>query len=279
MPKVLLNGVHIYYESHGEGFPLVLSYGVGGSTVLWREQIPGLSTKYQLILWDARGHGQSDSPHDPSKYGIPISAEDLHALMDTLGIAKAYVGGHSLGAGVATVFALKYPERVEALLLFNSATASGLPVRPELKVEWEKHIELALSKGMPAVVDEFAHHPDAWVTAKLDPVELRGLRKVALALDPQGYAFSVKSILDNPLRSEQLSSIRVPTLVLTAEHDPARPLMQRIAQQIPRSTFVDMKGVGHLASLDDPQGFTRHVLEFLERIELERRAQARAASF
>jgi pimeloyl-ACP methyl ester carboxylesterase len=190
----MINGVQIYYESHGHGFPLILNWGVGGSTKLWQFQVPELSSKYRLILWDPRGHGQSDSPHDSSKYSIRISAEDLLGLMDLLNLPKAYVGGHSLGGGVSTVFTLNYPERVEALLIFNSATASGLPVRPELKATWEAHIELALTKGMAPIVEDFASHPDVWVTVKLDPNEVRGLKADYLALDPVGYANSVRTI-------------------------------------------------------------------------------------
>ena len=266
MPKAKINGVQIYYEQHGSGFPLVLSWGVGGSTRLWTSQVAALSKKYRLILWDPRGHGQSDSPHDREQYSIPISAEDLRGLLVTLDVGKAYVGGHSLGAGVATVFTLNHPERVEALLLFNSATSSGLPVRPELRATWEKHIEVALSKGMQPIVDDFASHPDIWVTVKLDPKEVRGVKADYLALDPVGYANSVRTILENPHRAERLAAIKVPTLVLTGEHDPALPLMKVIAEKVPDATFVEMKGAGHLANLDDPEAFNQHVLDFLRNV-------------
>jgi pimeloyl-ACP methyl ester carboxylesterase len=177
-----------------------------------------------------------------------------------------------LGAGVATVFTLTYPERVAALLQFNSATSSGLPVRPELKATWEKHIATALSKGMQPIVDDFAHHPDIWVTVKLDPKEVRGVKRDYLALDPIGYANSVRTILENPLRVERLVAIKVPTLVLTGEHDPALPLMKVIAQKVPGAEFVEMKGTGHLSNLDDPEAFSRHVLAFLAKVDRKRAA-------
>src|SRR5688572_3010148 len=270
MPKVVINGVQIYYEVHGEGFPLVLSWGVGGSTRLWQLQVPALSKKYRLILWDPRGHGQSDSPQDPAKYSIPISAGDLLGLLDHLELPKAYVGGHSLGAGVSTVFTLSHPERVEALLIINSATSSGLPVRPELKETWEKHIEVALTRGMQPIVDEFAMHPDIWVTVKLDPENVRGVKADYLALDPVGYANSVRTILENPHRAEQLSKIKVPTLLLTGEHDPAAPLMKKAAEKIRDAQYLEMPGTGHLSNLDDPEEFSRHLLAFLEQADRRR---------
>lgn len=270
MPKALTNGIQIYYEVHGEGFPLILSWGVGGNSDLWQDQVADLSADYRLILWDARGHGKSETPRQRDQYGIPISADDLLGLMDHLGVEKAYVGGHSLGAGVATVFTLEHPERVEALLIMNSATASGRPVRPELKVAWERQIELALTVGMEPVVEEVVSHPDVWVTAKLDPVGIRGMKAAYLALDPVGYAYSVLSIMDNEHTTDRLKDIRVPTLVLTAEHDPALPLARITADEIPDSRLVVMDGAGHLANLDDPPAFNRHVLDFLGEVDRRR---------
>ena len=68
MPKVMMNGVGIYYESHGSGFPLILTYGLGGNTGKWKPQIPELSKAHRLILWDPRGHGQSESPPQQNQY-------------------------------------------------------------------------------------------------------------------------------------------------------------------------------------------------------------------
>ena len=243
---------------------------MGGNTDLWQDQVDDLSARYRLILWDPRGHGKSDVPRERSQYGIPISAQDLLGLMDHLGIARAHVGGHSLGAGVATVFTLQNPERVESLLIMNSATASGCPVRPELKVAWERQIQQALTEGMGPVVEEVASHPDVWVTAKLDPEGIRGMKAAYLALDPVGYAYSVQSIMDNEHTTDRLGGIRAPTLVLAAEHDPALPLARITADEIPDSRLVVMDGAGHLANLDDPPAFNRHVLDFLAGVDARR---------
>ena len=109
MPTALLNGVHIHYESYGQGFPLVFAYGLGGNTTEWAGQIPAFSKKYRFIVWDPRGHGQSDSPPNLDQYGSGNSAYDLLALMDHLGIRRAYVGGLSMGGGISTRFALHFP--------------------------------------------------------------------------------------------------------------------------------------------------------------------------
>ena len=77
MPTAKINGINIYYESHGDGFPLVLAYGIGGNTTEWEPQIPVLSQRYRLIVWDPRGHAQTDSPAGADRYTQEIFAEDL----------------------------------------------------------------------------------------------------------------------------------------------------------------------------------------------------------
>ena len=68
MPTASVNGINVYYESHGDGFPLVFAYGIGGNTTEWEPQIPAFSERYRFIVWDPRGHGRSDSPPDADQY-------------------------------------------------------------------------------------------------------------------------------------------------------------------------------------------------------------------
>jgi hypothetical protein len=77
IPRAPINGVHLHYESYGNGFPLVLAYGLGGNTGLWAGQLEAFSRHYQVILWDPCGHGQSDSPPQREQYSLQTSAEDL----------------------------------------------------------------------------------------------------------------------------------------------------------------------------------------------------------
>ena len=97
MATVQLNDVNIYYESHGSGFPLVFVYGLGGNTGMWAGQIDAFAPHYRFIVWDPRGHGKSESPPHWKQYGMQIAAEDLHGLLNHLGIEQAYVGGLSMG--------------------------------------------------------------------------------------------------------------------------------------------------------------------------------------
>lgn len=277
MPKLLINGVRLYYETHGKGFPLVLAYGLGGNTKEWAPQVSALSQRYRLILWDPRGHGQSASPKERNQYGLGILAQDLLGLMDHLNLPKAYVGGLSMGGGIATRFALAHPERVEALLIIDSASASGLPMSPEMRAMREKTIELALTAGMEAVARyAIEANPNMAGRATKGAEAAKGIMEMYVGLDPVGYAHSVWAIINDDSITDRLSEIRLPTLVLAGQDDPAFPAAKLTHERIPGSKFVVIPNAGHLSNLDQPDAFNRELLAFLSEVDAHmRRAAAR----
>ena len=271
MPKALVNGVQIYYEASGEGGPLILCYGLGGNTTQWSSQVSEFSQRYRLILWDPRGHGRSDSPGEREQYGLGISAGDLLGLMDHLEVASAYVGGLSMGAGISTRFALAHPDRVDALLIIDSATALGLPTPPEARAMREKTIELALTEGMEAVFRySIQANPNMAGRAKRDPEAAKGIMDMYLALDPTGYAHSIGAVLDAESTADRLSEIKVPTLVLAGDEDPALPAARQTHERISGSKMVVIPGAGHLSNLDQPDAFNREVMAFLSEVDARR---------
>ena len=110
MPKALIDGVAIYYESHGEGFPLVWSHEFAGDYRSWEDQVRFFSRRYRVITYNARGYPPSDVPDDPDAYCQERSMEDLKGLLDHLDIESAHIGGLSMGGSVALHFGIRYPE-------------------------------------------------------------------------------------------------------------------------------------------------------------------------
>jgi 3-oxoadipate enol-lactonase len=267
MPRAHINGVHLHYESYGSGFPLVLAYGLGGNTGMWAGQIEAFARHYRLILWDPRGHGQSDSPPRPDQYGVQISAEDLCGLLDQLGIELAYVGGQSMGGGIAARFALAYPERVAALLIIDSASASGLPMAAAMRAMREKTIELAETRGMEAVADYvITANPNLRTQAGASPEARQRLRQMFLELNPTGYAHTIRSLLAETFPAERLSTLTMPTLVLVGDEDPALEAAKVPHQKIRGCQLVVLPQAGHLSNLDAPEAFNRSVLAFLHQV-------------
>ena len=129
MPKINRDGVNIYYEVHGSGPPLLLTHGYSSTSGMWQGQIAALSKHHKLVLWDMRGHGQSDYPADPSAYSEAHTVADIAALLDTVGADKAIVGGLSLGGYMSLAFYRAHPDRVRAPLIIDTDRASRRTMR------------------------------------------------------------------------------------------------------------------------------------------------------
>src|SRR3984885_10445699 len=120
MPKLNRDGVHIYYEVQRLGQPLLLTHGYSSTSGMWQGQIEALSKHHKLVLWDMRGHGQSDYPDDPAAYSEALTVGDMAALPDQVGAASAIIGGLSLGGYMSLAFYRAHPERVDALLIIDT---------------------------------------------------------------------------------------------------------------------------------------------------------------
>ena len=138
MPKVRVNNIELYYEVHGRGFPVVFLHGFAGTVNMWRPQVPVLSAGYRFIIYDARGHGQSESPPSLDNYSADIVVEDLFQLLGTIGIQKAVVGGLSMGGYESLRFYLRHPQVVTALILMDTGPGYRNPAHME---EWNRQLE------------------------------------------------------------------------------------------------------------------------------------------
>ena len=268
MPHVPIDGVNIYYESVGTGPPLVLAAGLGGNTTRWAAQVPVFSQRYRFITWDQRGHGRSDSPPRRDQYGLQVSVEDLRTLLDHLEIEEAFVGGTSMGGGVAARFAVAHTRRVAALIIADSATASGLPMSPSMRAMRERTIQLAETQGMAAIAEYcFRANPNVMSRARSSDDAAQALKDMFLGLNPTGYANTVRAMIESDFPTERLSEITAPTLIIAGELDPAHEAALLTHAKIQGSEFVVIPGAGHMSNLDSPNEFNSSVLEFLERVE------------
>src|SRR3954463_7236447 len=138
MPKINRDGVNIHYEVYGSGPPLLLTHGYSSTSGMWQGQIEALSKHHKLVLWDMRGHGQSDYPDDPAAYSEALTVADIAALLDAVGAGQAIVGGLSLGGYMSLAFYRSHPERVRALLVID--TGPGFK-KEEAREAWNKRAQ------------------------------------------------------------------------------------------------------------------------------------------
>jgi len=261
--------VRLYYEEHGRrGTPLVLAYGIGGNADMWDVNREALAAHHRLVLWEPRGHARSDSPEDAAKFSFGRWALDLKTVLDHLGIRKAHVGGLSLGAGIATRFALRFPSRVRALMVTNSSSAVGLPLSVENLVMRARSIEITLTKGMDAMAEyAMAANPNVSERLALDPSARDEFYEEYRRLSPIGYANSLRALLAMDHITDQLPRLRMPVLLIGGDRDPSLAPMRVMHRKVRGSKLVVLSPASHFANRDQPEAWNRTVLEFLARCD------------
>jgi pimeloyl-ACP methyl ester carboxylesterase len=261
--------VRLYYEEHGRrGTPLVLAYGIGGNADMWDVNRDALAAHHRLVLWEPRGHAQSDSPEDAAKFSFGRWALDLKTVLDHLGIRKAHVGGLSLGAGIATRFALRFPSRIRALMVTNSSSAVGLPLSVENLVMRARSIEITLTKGMAAMAEyAMAANPNLSERLALDPSARDEFYEEYRRLSPIGYANSLRALLAMDHITDQLPRLRMPVLLIGGDRDPSLAPMRVMHRKVRGSKLVVLSPASHFANRDQPEAWNRTVLEFLARCD------------
>jgi pimeloyl-ACP methyl ester carboxylesterase len=263
--------VRIYWEAHGSGTPLVLAYGIGGNAKMWDVNVPGLAAHHRLVLWEPRGHARSDSPEDPAKYSFRRWALDLKAVLDELGLRRAHVGGLSLGAGIATRFALAFPSRVRSLVVTNSSSASGLPLSWQNVVMRARSIEITLTQGMDAMAEfAMAANPNVSERLALDPSAKAEFYEEYRQLQPVGYANALRALIAMDHITDALPRLRMPVLLIGGDRDPSLGPMRVMHRKIRGSKLVVLSPASHFANRDQPEAWNRRVLDFLARVDAKR---------
>jgi len=253
MPRSLVNGVQLYYETfgsdHADQTPLVLIHGAPRTGQAdWQALAPVLATRYRVIVPDCRGHGQSETTHT---YLFNELAADVAALIRALGYERAHLIGHSNGGNVALVTLLEHPDVVQTCILqaANAYVSQDLIDREPAVFDPDR-----VARDNPAWMNEMialhgeTHGPDYW----------RELLQL-----------TVREIISEPnYTPQQLSKVKRPVLVIQGEADPVNAPMkhaQFIAQYIPHAELWIPSGIGHDVHADVPFDWLKHVFDFLDR--------------
>ena len=220
-----------------------------------------------------RGHGKSDAPQDPSAYGQDTSVEDLLGLLDHLGIEKAYVGGLSMGGGITTRFTLLHQDRVAGLMVIDSGSAAGHGAGEATRRGTARVRELAFTEGMEAVARYSIQEVDSFTgRATRGPEAVEGIVEMFKALTPHGYTLTLEALDQGPVFDDRLSEIKVPTLCIVGDEDPALEDVKFVHSQIEGSELVVVPNAGHFANLDQTEIFNREILAFLAKVDARRAA-------
>lgn len=270
MPTVHVNGVDLYYEDTGRGFPLVWSHEFGGDCRAWEPQVRYFARRYRVITYNHRGYPPSAVLKDPAAYTQEHLIEDLHQLLRALGIRQAHVGGLSMGANVALNFGLQHPEMAKSLII--AACGSGTVDRERFLVQTAANADAYEREGIEALVRNFETLPSRAAFKAKDPRGWAEFLAYARDHSPQACAHIARGVIMRRKTigelEDRLRGLRVPTLVMVGDQDEAciEPalLMRR---HIPHAGLVMLPVSGHTINIEEPALFNTHVAEFLTAVE------------
>lgn len=259
-----VNGVRLYYEVQGTGSPLVLIHGWAVNSDYWDDQMPAFRETHRVVRYDGRGFGKSGGVPD-----LSADASDLDQLLARLGIESAYVVGHSQGAVVAQGFALTYPRRVKALVLFGSGPVYGfnLPWTGSDAMPFPAMVKAARTYGVDSIWKFIDGHP-LFSRDTLSPAQVARLAKIKKAYSGADLMRDIPPSRPKEVATlQRLREIAVPTLVITGDREsPYLHIMSEvIAYAIPNATRVVLVGGGHLINLSRPREFNAAILGYLAR--------------
>ena len=254
------DGISFHDTGNREGPVLIFIHGLGLNQYVWQWQLPTMEKTFRLISYDLLGHGSSADPtEEPS---LAVFVVQLRDLMDGLGIERATLVGFSLGGMIARRAAQDMPQRVERLILLNTAHKRT----PEAQSAIEVRVTQSELEGAEATVEAAllrwftdgyrAQNPEKmdlvrrWVLANKKHIYYRNYRVLAMGID--------EIVAPDP-------PITCPTLVLTADKDYGNgpEMSEAIAAEIPSARLVILQGLRHMALMEDPEAVNQPILDSL----------------
>jgi len=269
MPIAKVNGAEIYYEEAGSGSPLILSPGgLQGVLSSYQPVSAKLSQAHRVITYDRRFGGQSNSPLVVQTWDLVC--QDVIGLMDVLRIEKAHLGGGSFGAAIALGCAVRYPERVRAIVPSN--IAGGVICEVYLAMKLFKSAEMAMTQGIKAVVDAFdpddRFAPFTPERAQYDPQ----YRRMLEAMPPEDFAQvmrdTIYALFEGPyltlgMSEKRLRGLRTPTLLMPGNNDiHPRRVAEQVHRLIPNARWAEVR-----PHAEEPDTYVHRVRQFLAEVE------------
>ncbi|MDI6762607.1 MAG: 3-oxoadipate enol-lactonase [Thermodesulfobacteriota bacterium] len=260
---VTANGIRIHYELSGrkDGPAVILSHSLASSLKMWEPQMEMLRSHFQVLSYDTRGHGLTETTMAP--YTLELLGEDALSLLDALNIEQVHWVGLSMGGMIGQAIALNHPHRLLSLALCD--TASTIPA--EAQPIWDERIEGVQKNGMKS---QFETTMERWFTPSflsLNSPTLTLIKEEFLATPAEGYIGCAGAIRRlNYL--ERLGEINLPTFIIVGEDDPATPASasEAIHEQVKNSKLVILPSTRHLSNVEQAEAFNTHLLRFLKEV-------------
>jgi pimeloyl-ACP methyl ester carboxylesterase len=272
--QIELHGRRVIYRVAGSGPPVVLIHGMLNSSSHWRSVALNLARDYTVIAPDLIGHGDSAAPR--GDYSLGAHASSIRDLLAAMGIDRASIVGHSLGGGVAMQFFYQFPQRTERLVLISSG-GLGQAVSPVLRTAALPGISAMLSLtihprllGALTATGRGLRQRDVRLGVYIQALA-RALRPLENAEARRAFLQTLRAVID--VHGQRVSATdrlylleSMPTLIVWGERDNTIPLQHglRAHAEIPHSHFKTLPRAAHFPHLEDPDGLSEVLWEFIQ---------------
>jgi 3-oxoadipate enol-lactonase len=257
MPMIDADGclLNVSVEGRDGGPTLMLSNSLGCTLQMWEPQMKALTQVFRVIRHDRRGHGKSGVPAGP--YSMERFGRDVLAILDDLNIEKVHWCGLSMGGMVGQWLGARAPERINKIILANTACYYADPTN------WDNRIKAVKEGGIKAVTDTVIA---SWLSADFrerEPQITANMKAMLVASPVQGYLACCEALRTLDQR-ELLPRIKSPTLVIAGRHDTATPIAagELIRSKIPGASLTILDAA-HISNVEQPHAFTDAVVGFL----------------
>ena len=257
MPYAPVNGIQLYYESHGEGPAVVFAHGAGGNHLSWWQQVPVFARRFRCVTFDHRAFGLTRDGEGEARMGRRMFHEDLRALLDYLEIGDVRIVAQSMGGRTAVGFAWRNPGRCKALVLAGTTGGAVDDDVRDLQAAYRETETGSLPlvrRAVSPALRERSERMDFLYRAinRLNPPRPRDF----LAAAP-GYKGSSATLL---------AEAGFPLLFLVGAHDAVTPpqIIERCHRAVPGSQFTVIPDSGHSTYFEQPDAFNDAVMRFLE---------------
>ena len=282
MPYAHADGVNLYYEDTGSGFPIVFVHEFAGDYRSWEPQIRFFARRYRCIAFNARGYPPSDVPLDPGAYSQDQATDDVATVMQAVGITKAHIVGISMGGFAALHFGLRYAEMAESI----TVAGAGYGARADQREQFESDSDALADEyeriGSEAMAEQYANGVYRLQFKAKDPRGWQQFKEMLAEHSATGSALTMRGV--QKMRpslwdlEDGLAAMAVPTLIVNGDEDDwCLDPGVFLKRTIPRAGLWVIPKTGHTINLEEPDLFNTGVAEFFAMVEAGRWAEKRFA--
>jgi len=268
------DGVKLHCEESGAGATVLFVHEYGGSCRSFDAQVAAFRARYRCVVFNARGYPPSEVPAPVDSYSQDHAVADIAAVMDGLGIDRAHLVGVSMGAASSLQYALKEPKRVLSATLVGIGSGSDDPAT--FRQTAEANAKLLESGGMAALAAQMNASPTRRRLKDKNPAELRRFNEQLLEMSPLGHANTQRGVQGKrpPLyvHEKRIAALYAPVLVVVGDEDAGcRKPSDFLKRVLPDASLHVFPQTGHCVNLEDPAGFNRLCLEFIDSAAVAKR--------